>query len=103
MPVRGSQRRSIPRAGHSARNHQEDPTLPAIRVEIVAVDLREGDKLIGAELADIGSEIFLATRRGKAIRFPEESELRPMGRTAAGVRACGSMGRRTKWWDGRPG
>jgi DNA gyrase subunit A len=55
------------------------------RIGIVAVDLREGDALIGAVVVEIGSDVILATRRGKAIRFPE-AELRPMGRTATGVR-----------------
>src|SRR5690606_21243432 len=52
---------------------------------IVAIDLREQDALIGADLTDGNREVLLATRQGKAIRF-HESDVRAMGRTAAGVR-----------------
>jgi DNA gyrase subunit A len=52
---------------------------------VAAVELREGDALIGAEVTERGSELILATRRGKAIRFPER-DVRPMGRSATGVR-----------------
>ncbi|MEZ4654409.1 MAG: DNA gyrase C-terminal beta-propeller domain-containing protein [Candidatus Eisenbacteria bacterium] len=52
---------------------------------IVAIDLRDGDALIGANLTDGDREVLLATRQGKAIRF-HEKDVRAMGRTAAGVR-----------------
>ncbi len=55
------------------------------RKGIVAMELREGDALIGARLAEPGCEVIIATRRGRAIRFPE-TDARPMGRNAAGVR-----------------
>ena len=44
-----------------------------------------GDELIGAVVTDGNYEIVLATRKGMAIRFPEE-KVRPMGRTAYGVK-----------------
>jgi DNA gyrase subunit A len=47
--------------------------------------LSKGDRLIGAQLSSGSQQIFLATRRGQAIRFSED-EARPMGRTATGVR-----------------
>jgi len=50
-----------------------------------AIVLRDGDSLIGVELTDGNSEILLANRGGRAIRF-HESALRPMGRVSAGVR-----------------
>lgn len=53
---------------------------------IIALSLEEGDKLIDVELVSKGEEILLATKNGKAIRF-SESEVRPMGRQAYGVRA----------------
>jgi DNA gyrase subunit A len=53
---------------------------------IVAVTVREGDSLIDAKLTNGKSEILVAIRSGRAIRFPED-KVRPMGRTAAGVRA----------------
>jgi DNA gyrase subunit A len=52
---------------------------------IIALDLREGDSLVGVGLTDGGRDILLFNSAGKAIRFPE-AEVRAMGRTAAGVR-----------------
>ncbi len=51
---------------------------------IIAASIKEGDELVSASLTDGEAEIFLATRQGLAIRFPE-SDIRPMGRQAAGV------------------
>lgn len=51
---------------------------------INAATIREGDNLIEARLTDGSQEIVLGTRYGKAIRF-FESDVRDMGRTAAGV------------------
>jgi len=52
---------------------------------INAITINEGDSLIEAKLTDGSCEILLANRNGRAIRFPEH-KVRPMGRTAAGVR-----------------
>jgi DNA gyrase subunit A len=52
---------------------------------IIAVNLDDGDEVIGAARTSGSQEVILATRRGKSIRFPE-SQVRPMGRTATGVR-----------------
>jgi len=52
---------------------------------IIAIDLRPGDELISAALTNGDQDILLASDAGKAIRFAE-SEVRPMGRTAGGVR-----------------
>ena len=52
---------------------------------IIAVGLRGNDHLIGAGITDGDKDIMLFSRSGKAIRF-RESDVRPMGRTAAGVR-----------------
>ncbi|HEX6853057.1 MAG TPA: DNA gyrase subunit A [Candidatus Polarisedimenticolaceae bacterium] len=54
------------------------------RAGIIALTLDEGDDVLGVGLSDGQSEIFLATSKGKAIRF-KESDVRPMGRTARGV------------------
>jgi len=51
-----------------------------------AINLREGDKVVSVCLTDGQSEIVIANREGRAIRFPEE-KVRPMGRTATGVKA----------------
>jgi DNA gyrase subunit A len=52
---------------------------------INAVNLDEGDKLISVALTDGQKDVFLASRHGKAIRFPE-ADARPMGRVTRGVR-----------------
>ncbi len=52
---------------------------------IIALSLDEGDELIAARLSTGKDYLFLASREGKAIRFPEE-EVRAMGRPARGVR-----------------
>ncbi len=50
-----------------------------------AITINENDDVIEVRLTDGKSEIVLANRNGRAIRFPE-SKVRPMGRTAAGVK-----------------
>ena len=52
---------------------------------INAITIKEGDQLIDAKLTNGNSHIFLANMTGRAIRF-DESRVRPMGRSAAGVR-----------------
>ncbi|HUJ15133.1 MAG TPA: DNA gyrase C-terminal beta-propeller domain-containing protein, partial [Thermoanaerobaculia bacterium] len=52
---------------------------------IIAIDINEGDDLYAARLSDGQSDIFIGTHDGRAIRF-HESEVRPMGRGAAGVK-----------------
>lgn len=52
---------------------------------INAITIKEGDELLSASLTKGNSEVMLALKSGKAIRF-DESKTRPMGRTAAGVR-----------------
>ena len=52
---------------------------------IIALGLEEGDKLIGVQVTDGQREILLGTKQGITIRFLE-SDVRPMGRTAYGVK-----------------
>jgi len=52
---------------------------------IIAIDLRDGDKLVNAAITDGNQDILLVASSGKSIRF-HESDVRPMGRGAAGVR-----------------
>ncbi len=52
---------------------------------IIAVDLRDDDQLVGVAITDGSQDVMLFTSAGKAIRFAEEA-VRPMGRTACGVR-----------------
>jgi len=58
---------------------------------IAAINLQKGDELKWVELSSGKDEIILITANGKAIRF-KESQLRPMGRTAAGVKAIKMKG-----------
>ena len=53
---------------------------------IIAINLADDDQLIGAARTSGENEVLVSTQRGKAIRFHEE-QVRPMGRTAAGVKA----------------
>ncbi len=50
-----------------------------------AITVREGDELLEARMTNGHHEIMLAVRSGRAVRFPEKT-VRPMGRTASGVR-----------------
>jgi DNA gyrase subunit A len=52
---------------------------------IIAVTIDEGDALVNVRMTRGNDHVLLATREGRAIRFPE-SKVRPMGRTARGVR-----------------
>jgi DNA gyrase subunit A len=52
---------------------------------IIAMGVEDGDAVIAVQVTDGTGEVFIATRYGMAIRFPE-SDVRPMGRTAYGVR-----------------
>ncbi len=52
---------------------------------VVAINLKEGDVLVGVAHTDGDGEALLATKNGKSIRFPE-AQLRPMGRVSYGVR-----------------
>lgn len=61
------------------------------RAGIRAIELKESDSLIDVHLTDGEHEIIVATREGKAVRF-KESDVRQMGRTAAGVRSVSLAG-----------
>ena len=52
---------------------------------IIAMGVEDGDRLMAAQITDGTGEIFIGTRDGVAIRFPE-NDVRPMGRTAYGVK-----------------
>jgi DNA gyrase subunit A len=52
---------------------------------IIAMDVEEGDAVIATQISDGTHEVFIGTRDGMSIRFPE-SDVRSMGRTAGGVR-----------------
>ncbi len=52
---------------------------------IIAINVKEGDKLLGASLTDGDSTIILGNKKGRAIRFSED-DVRDMGRNTSGVR-----------------
>src|SRR4051812_47094105 len=52
---------------------------------IIAMGIEEGDAVITAQQSDGTGEVFIGTRHGMSIRF-QEADVRPMGRTAYGVR-----------------
>jgi DNA gyrase subunit A len=52
---------------------------------VAAITIKDGDELLEAKLTDGNSQIILAVKSGKLVRF-EETKTRPMGRTASGVR-----------------
>ena len=52
---------------------------------VIAIGLREDDQVISVRLTDGKKDIIMANRNGRAIRFNEE-DVRPMGRTATGVK-----------------
>ncbi|HTG88932.1 MAG TPA: DNA gyrase subunit A [Vicinamibacterales bacterium] len=52
---------------------------------IIAMGVEDGDRLMAAQITDGTGEIFIGSRDGMAIRFPE-GDVRPMGRTAYGVK-----------------
>jgi len=52
---------------------------------IIAIDLRKNDQLIGVEITDGNRDVILFSSSGKSIRF-DENDVRPMGRSAVGVR-----------------
>ncbi|QXE01717.1 DNA gyrase subunit A [Terribacillus sp. DMT04] len=58
---------------------------------LIALNLREDDELISVRMTDGNKHIMIGTRNGYLIRFPEE-QIRPMGRTAAGVKGISLRG-----------
>ncbi len=56
------------------------------RSGLIAITLKDNDELISASFVEKGEDISVATKKGQSIRF-KESDIREMGRTAAGVRA----------------
>ncbi len=62
------------------------------RSGIIAIKLESGDALITTNTVSAGDEVVLVTKRGQSIRF-KESDVRPMGRAAGGVRAMRLSGK----------
>src|SRR5215212_9259907 len=62
-----------------------DYNTPLKSEGIIAINLADGDELIGVRQASEGEDVVLVTRNGMGIRFPQ-SDARPMGRATAGVK-----------------
>ena len=56
-----------------------------LKAGLIAINLNDDDELVDVKPVNEGNDIFLTSRNGQTIRF-DESTVRPMGRTAAGVR-----------------
>lgn len=63
---------------------------------IIAIGVREGDRLLAARFTDGNSDVMLALHSGRAIRFKENEELRALGRTASGVKGVELAGENDK-------
>ena len=60
---------------------------------LIAINLNEGDRLIGAALCSADDDLLLVSEEGQAIRFTANDDtLRPMGRATAGVKGMGFRG-----------
>src|SRR6185312_597716 len=76
----------IPEGGRQAKGKAMANVLSHPRAGgIQAITLEDGDEVMAARRTDGQREVLLSTKLGMIIRFPED-EVRPMGRTAAGVR-----------------
>jgi DNA gyrase subunit A len=67
------------------------------RTSLIAINLNDGDELIGVQVTSGDDDLFLVSRRGMAIRF-HESDARPMGRSAAGVTGMKVADGDEVWW-----
>ncbi len=72
------------RSGYVKKTSLSDYSNPRT-TGIIAISVPEEDELIGCRLTGGAHDVLLATRKGKAIRFGE-GDVRPMGRTARGVK-----------------
>ncbi|MBI4576498.1 MAG: DNA gyrase subunit A [Planctomycetes bacterium] len=71
-------------AGGYIKKTQLSAFANVARGGIIAINLGDGDRLIGVAVTDGEAELFLATREGQAVRF-HEAQVRSMGRQARGV------------------
>ena len=64
---------------------------------IIAINLQENDELLQVELTDGNRDIVLGSSNGKAIHF-KETDVRPMGRSATGVKGI-ALSKKIIWWE----
>ncbi len=74
----------VTREGQVKKTSLEKYSKPRVN-GVAAITIKEGDELLEAKLTNGESQILIAVKSGKLVRF-EESKTRPMGRTASGVR-----------------
>jgi DNA gyrase subunit A len=74
----------VTKKGQMKKTSLEQYSRPRVN-GVAAITIREDDELLEAKLTDGESQILVAVKSGKLVRF-EESKTRPMGRTASGVR-----------------
>jgi DNA gyrase subunit A len=74
----------VTKKGQMKKTALEQYSRPRVN-GVAAITIREDDELLEAKLTDGDSQILVAVKSGKLVRF-EESKTRPMGRTASGVR-----------------
>ena len=88
LPVRGFDESHYVFMGTSLGTVKKTPLIDFSnprKAGIIAVDLDEGDYLIGAAVTDGAHDVMMFSDAGKAVRF-DENDVRPMGRAARGVR-----------------
>jgi DNA gyrase subunit A len=74
----------VTKQGQVKKTSLEKYSKPRIN-GVAAITIKDGDELLGAKLTDGESQVLIAAKSGKMVRF-EEAKTRPMGRTASGVR-----------------
>ena len=74
----------VTKQGQVKKTSLEKYSKPRIN-GVAAITIKEGDELLGAKLTNGESQVLIAGKSGKIVRF-EEAKTRPMGRTASGVR-----------------
>ncbi|MGV9004281.1 DNA gyrase subunit A [Flavobacterium sp.] len=74
----------VTKKGQVKKTSLEQYSRPRVN-GVAAITIKEDDELLGAKLTNGESQILIAVKSGKLVRF-EESKTRPMGRTASGVR-----------------
>ncbi|WPR70171.1 DNA gyrase subunit A [Flavobacterium sp. NG2] len=82
--IKGHNLVMVTKQGQVKKTSLEKYSKPRVN-GVAAITIKEGDELLEAKLTNGESQIILAVKSGKLVRF-EETKTRPMGRTASGVR-----------------
>ena len=92
LAIRDYEAGALPRAGHPQRAWSRRPGSAEYDSPrsggLIAINLRDGDELVGAGLASSTDDLLLVSRKGQSVRFhADDATLRPMGRATSGVTA----------------